>query len=169
MIEQSSYVERVEEGMRGLSGGECFQRVMALGLGLPPDALNRMLEMYWSLTESPSAYGTGRLVALFERAGFVTDAPDVPPPLEPMTVFRGVPATGKARGLSWTPDEHKGGWFARRGSILVPGIVYAAEIDPQHVLGIFHERGEAEVVVNPRRLRRLRQHAVADIREGGSG
>ena len=35
------------------------------------------------------------------------------------------------------------------------------ETAPRHVLGIFHERGEAEVVVNPRGLRKLREDVPA--------
>ena len=40
---------------------------------------------------------------------------------------------------------------------LGPGIVLAAEVPPRHVLGIFHGRQEAEVIVTPRGLRNLRE------------
>ena len=56
-------------------------------------------------------------------------------------------------------------WFARRFDMLsTAGQTYAAEIRPQNVLAIFYDRGESEVVVEPRGLRNLR--ALASIIAG---
>ncbi len=124
------------------------------------DQLRDLLAEWWPDTELPSSYGVGFLVSLFRAAGFVTDTPGVEPPIESLTIHRGIDELGKQRGVSWTLDRERAVWFARRFSFRGPGTLLTAEIPPEHVLGIFHGRGEAEIVVDPKRLRRVRVEPV---------
>ncbi|MDQ3657425.1 MAG: hypothetical protein M3457_20410 [Chloroflexota bacterium] len=135
-----------------------------------------MLTWYWVFQGAikPSDYaGTATLVKLFERVGFVSDFPDVERPTTPLTIYRGTTEAvpRHARGISWTIDievarrfshcmDH---WLEPEPAIkgldfIVPDLkptVWCAEIPPEGVLGLFYEQNELEVVVNPRRLRKL--------------
>jgi len=70
-------------------------------------------------------------------------------------VYRGCEA-GRERGLSWTTDVEVAKHCARgqRVKNMRPTLV-SAHIPKVHVLGVFLSRKESEVVVDPRRLRRL--------------
>ena len=122
----------------------------------PPGLLAHLLRGWWEDAASPAVHGVGRLVALFRRAGSVADADDLPPPAEPLAVFRGEGAGGAGFGVSWTTEAAAAAWFARRVAFRGPGTLWAAEAPPAAVLGRFAGRGEATVVVDPWRLRRRR-------------
>jgi hypothetical protein len=83
-----------------------------------------------------------------------------PPEIE---IYRGC-QRGRERGLSWTVDMKVAQGFARgkRCYNSVPTLV-SALIPKQHVFGVFPDRNESEIVVDPRRLRRLgfRPEAIA--------
>jgi hypothetical protein len=120
-----------------------------------PDQLNALLAEWWSSIERPSALAKGRLTRAFKFAGFVTDTEGVMPPTTPLTLFRGA-GVNYSRGHAWTTDERVAAWFARRLLGLSPESsprLYTTLIAPAHVLGIFHHRDEAEVVINPFALR----------------
>jgi len=70
-------------------------------------------------------------------------------------VYRGC-ERGRERGLSWTTDLEVATRFARGQRVFNtrPTLV-SAYIPKVHVLGVFLNRSESEVVVDPRRLRRL--------------
>lgn len=72
-----------------------------------------------------------------------------------IVIYRGVYGDGRVEALSWTLNEEKADWFANRwdGS----GDVYRANIAKEDVLAYFDSRGEAEVVVDYRKLRNI-QH-----------
>ncbi len=129
---------------------------------ISPNQLRYLLAQHWTHAGQTSAIGIPRLVALFRTAGFVTDRSGVEPPTNTLTVYRGIRASGRRRGVSWTLDRERACWFARWYSSPTspPGILCTAEIPPEHVLGIFRGRGEAEVVVDPKRLRRVREEVV---------
>ncbi len=133
-----------------------------IGRFFTPEQLQQLIRPWWTLIEFPGNLGTGRMVDLFQAAGFVSDQDDVTAPTEVLTVYRGVQGYGSPRGLSWTTDLDKAVWFARRWPYLPLGTVWAAEVPPKHVLGMFHGREEAEVVVNPRGLRNLRAVAMPE-------
>jgi len=71
-----------------------------------------------------------------------------------------------ARGLAWTLDRDKADWFARRWPGNEPR-VYTAQIDAGRILGYFVGCNEAEVVVDPADLPRLRGVAKPRIRTEG--
>jgi len=88
-----------------------------------------------------------------------------------MTIFRGVTNSPRylARGLSWTTDLEKARWFSHRlDHLLDPKLkgmgvkqvpqptVWSAQISPEGILALFYDQNELEVIVNPRRLRKLR-------------
>ncbi len=120
------------------------------------ETLRHLLSEWWTDAEFPTGLGTGRIVELFRSAGFVTDTEGTLAPAGPLTVYRGVRGGSRPRALSWTLDEAKAEWFARRFAFDRPGELYAAEVQPEAVLGIFHGRAESEVVVDPRHLRKIR-------------
>ena len=70
-------------------------------------------------------------------------------------VWRGC-EQGRERGLSWTTDRAIAAEFAqgKRCRNKTPTLVHA-EIPKQHILAVFTERQESEIVLDPRRLRRL--------------
>lgn len=124
------------------------------------DELRALLAAWWLDAEGPSNLGVVRWVRLFKAAGFVADRAGTEPPIDPLTVYRGIQGYGRRRGLSWTLDRDRAAWFARRFPHFGASVVLVARPRPRHVLGIFHGREEAEVVVNPRGLRNLREIVV---------
>jgi hypothetical protein len=72
-------------------------------------------------------------------------------------VFRGS-SRARVRGLAWTTDHTVTEGFAH-GHRMIPvpdPVVSSAQIDKTAVFFVSVDRGESEVVLNPRRLRRLR-------------
>lgn len=110
-----------------------------------------LLRMVWCDLELPRQFGYRRIVRAFRAAGFVGEGR----PERGITVYRGCTSAGK-RGVSWTLDSERAAWFARRFK-LAGEHVYAAEVPPSGVLAVLDDRGEGEVVVDPRGLRNLRQ------------
>lgn len=86
------------------------------------------------------------ILPLFYDLGFVSDQPDLLLPEEPLVVYRG----GEANGIAWTESLETARWFARR--FQENGPVYRAVVSPESILARFWERGEKEVVVDPRDL-----------------
>jgi len=137
---------------------------------VPVDWQSKFLAHAWAVASNyPSMYaGTDTFVKLFERVGFVSDYDNVVRPTEPMTLFRGVTQSGTwlGRGMTWTIDFAKARWFSHRlDHLLDPGIsakvrveptIWSAEVLPAGVLALFYAQNELEVVVDPRRLRKLR-------------
>ncbi len=70
-------------------------------------------------------------------------------------VWRGC-ERGRERGLSWTTDRATAAGFAegKRCRNKAPTLV-RAEIPKQHIFAVFIGRQESEIVLAPRRLRRL--------------
>jgi hypothetical protein len=102
--------------------------------------------------------GERRWVEMFCAAGFVSDT-DRTAPTTDQTVWRGGPTVTNGYGMSWTSDLEIAEWFAHRWSdlIRVDAAVYGASVRPAAVLGYAEARGEAEVIVNPRRLPQRRE------------
>jgi len=79
-------------------------------------------------------------------------------------IYRGCQKS-RERGLSWTCDIKVAEGFAKgkRCCNSIPTLV-SAVIPKQHVFGVFTNRNESEIVVDYRRLRRLRR--LGDCWEG---
>lgn len=72
-----------------------------------------------------------------------------------ITIYRGVSSYNQksVRVFSWTLNEEKAAWFARRlGRSGQSGTVYRAKIKKENVFAYFDGRDEQEIVVNPYKL-----------------
>lgn len=71
---------------------------------------------------------------------------------EVVTVYRGVTPYNEEniRALSWTLDRKTAEWFA--GRFGESGTVYEAQISKAHIHAVFLNRGESEVIVDPKYL-----------------
>ena len=74
---------------------------------------------------------------------------------ERVTVYRGVTGyNGKnIRALSWTMSCKTAKWFA--GRFKEQGKIYQAEIDKKHILAYIDQRGESELIVDPKYLKNV--------------
>jgi hypothetical protein len=119
--------------------------------------LAEVLPMAWMRSEAPAA-SLSAWLTLFQCAGYCSDTSE--PLRGELTVFRGCPKPRYARGMSWTLDHEVGAWFARRYVHLLVATephLYSATLDAADVLAHFVGQDEAEVVVNPATLRKLRR------------
>ncbi len=127
---------------------------------LSQTALNQVLAEWWTSASYPSEVSASTIIRLFSDAGFVTDRAGVTQPIAPMAIYRGG-SVGAPRGVCWTTDPAIARFFAYRGCTTGRAI-FSATVPSRGVLGLFFERNESEVVVNPRTLRGLRaQHEEA--------
>lgn len=129
---------------------------------------------YWSLvrsvwidTESPSnAIALWRKLLRAKRPGrrtawtaddraFFAKVPRLPTGF--IVAYRGTGNAERTPGWSWTTDHAKASWFARRlrGLAEVPRVM-TAQVRPEDVLFALADRGESELVIDPRRLRAVR-------------
>jgi hypothetical protein len=89
---------------------------------------------------------------------------------EERTFYIGLPALvpiwrgcerGRERGLSWTTERAVAEGFAKGQRCINEQPTLASAVIPKsHIFGVFCGRGEREVVVDPRRLRKLAARAV---------
>jgi hypothetical protein len=82
--------------------------------------------------------------------------PNLEPMKRPMRIYRGC-TRARVRGLSWTTDRAVAAKFARghrRIRVLDP-IIAEAVVEREAVFIVLHERNEGEVLIDPRRLRKL--------------
>src|SRR5262249_7330737 len=91
-----------------------------------------------------------------------------------ISIYRGC-TKGLERGLHWSTDIEvaKGFAIGKRCINPQPRLV-SARIPKRHVLGVFTNRSESEIAVDPRRLRQLRIREVGDgdmsnLQIGGRG
>lgn len=118
---------------------------------LEPDELNRLLADNWSHGGSAAAIDLEEWewAELFETAGFVTDTPGYVRPASPLAIYRGARLGGE-RGWSWSTDRDVAAWFARREHDCgTPAVLLRATIAPEYILGVFNDRNEAEVLIDP--------------------
>jgi hypothetical protein len=95
------------------------------------------------------------VLPLEERAWFDAMGPSI-------QVFRGCEA-GRVRGLSWTTDiQVARGFAAGKRCVNADPTIASALIPNEHVLALFLNRQENEVVVDPRRLRQLKVQPLED-------
>ena len=72
-----------------------------------------------------------------------------------LTVYRGVTSHNakNIKALSWALDEKTAEWFAHRFD--ENGTIYEAQINKKDVYAYFGERGESEVIVDPKGLQNI--------------
>jgi hypothetical protein len=83
--------------------------------------------------------------------------------LEPVVaIYRGC-ERGRERGLSWTTNVRVAtGLAIGKRCLNQKPTLMTAVIPKEHIFGVSLDRKEDEIIVDPRRLRRLRQHPDAD-------
>jgi hypothetical protein len=92
--------------------------------------------------------------------------PYIEPLQWPMRIYRGC-SRPRVRGVSWTMDREVAEGFARghRGVPVPNPVIAEAVVEREAVFAVLYERGESELLIDPRRLRKL---VVTDW-EGGGG
>jgi len=125
---------------------------------LPIEEFSYFLGRIWVSTEFPNHEKINILVGMFldadkkflmtaEDLNFLEKQPDK------ILVFRGIQPKAKVRALSWTLDYKKAKWFAHRFG--KGGEVYSAVVNKEDIFMYNSGRGEAEVVLNPYKLKMI--------------
>jgi hypothetical protein len=148
----------------GHRGRSFVLQLLAGCLGtLEPEAVRDVLSEWWNMTEGMPPRAA---LPLFLHAGYSTDTEEALPG-GTLTIYRGVRAPRHRLGVCWTVDPDVATHFAAR--LVSPGrtgVVYEAEVESVDVLGYFTSRDEAEVIVDPATLKRIRR--FAEPMRGGS-
>ena len=120
---------------------------------LPRTLVNRVLKEIWPGLRGPlHRYERARLLALFARAGFVSDGLAVPS--SSLVLYRGALSDLGEVGISWTTDQEIGLWYANGYRTVGETTCWKARAAPEAVLAMFVS--EQEVVVNPDLLSEMR-------------
>jgi hypothetical protein len=110
---------------------------------------NVILQAIWPLLHAPQRrHSTAELVALFQRAGHVSDG--FPRPSSALTIYRGELVSSHEPGISWTASLKIAKQYAQGYATTDDVRVIKATAPPQAVLAQFHR--ESEVVVTPHML-----------------
>jgi hypothetical protein len=140
-----------------------------LMLALPPRRCLQIFLRWGNMCDAPWPYRSNLAnelrralveVALTEvlapaELAFYTGLPDR------VSIWRGC-ERGRERGLSWTTDQAIAKEFARgKRCVNEHPTLVTAEIPKQHIFGVFLGRGESELAVDPKRLRKLRAESYA--------
>ena len=83
----------------------------------------------------------------FGKLNYVSDLSGVVP------IFRVVGSEKYRNGISWTLAKSKAEWFATR--FTDNGIVYSAKVKSKDILYYISERGEEEIIVDPKKLMQM--------------
>jgi hypothetical protein len=125
---------------------EALAELVATERSRPAAGIRVLLAEIWPELHAPLRnYDSAVLVALFRRAGFVSDGP--PQPGGDLLVYRGEPADPASPGIAWSTDEAIATDYARRYSTAGQTRVLQATAPPMAVLARF--AAEDEVVVQP--------------------
>lgn len=120
-----------------------------------------MIPEAWVRPEWPTQdIGEQAWIEMFRGAGFVfcvsSDAQfddggrSLHRPTEPLTVYRGAPLETAGLGMSWSLDEARARWFAKRWLFFGrPSGLYRGVVPPEGVFAMFNDRTEQEVVLDP--------------------
>ncbi len=115
---------------------EALAELVATERSRPPAELRVVLAEIWPELHAPLRnYESAALVALFRRAGFVSDGP--PQPGGDLLVYRGEPADPASPGIAWSTDEAVATDYARRYSTAGQTRLLQATAPPMAVLARF--------------------------------
>jgi hypothetical protein len=125
---------------------ETLANLVSRGLQLDPRELNSSLQAVWPLVHGPLfQHDKATLVALFKRAGYVSDGAAYP--TDGLTVYRREPIENEQLGISWTTDLQVARTYAQRYSSIGDVQVLQATAPVPSILARF--TFEDEVVVEP--------------------
>jgi len=138
---------------------------------LSQEDLSKILASAWTMSENPNSDANltkRRLVSMFRSADpSVLMDEDERRTLADLdatvTVYRGVTThnANNVRALSWTLDYDTAKWFASRFG--ESGTIYEAQVKREDILALFKGRNEAEVIIDPKDLRSIRQRETMEI------
>lgn len=101
----------------------------------------------WIMVEHPSSdvnVTKREMISWFKKVGYVSNLSGV------VSIYRGVGSEKYRDGISWTLDKSKAEWFASR--FTDNGIIYSAKVKSKDILYYISDRGEKEVIVDPKKL-----------------
>lgn len=101
----------------------------------------------WIMVEHPLSdvnVTKNEMLRWFGKLNFVSDFSGA------VTIYRGVGSEKYRDGISWTLDKSKAEWFATR--FTDNGIVYSAKVKSKDILYYISDRGEEEIIVDPKKL-----------------
>jgi hypothetical protein len=95
------------------------------------------------------------------HGGVIRDDKPLPKPDKDgmLRVYRGITQPGGERGIAWTTDPKIAAKFASGAGERIPvvgGVVITGRVRPSSVLAYLTERGESEVIVDPRLISDMR-------------
>jgi transposase InsO family protein len=130
-----------------LTPAQVLAELVSASQSSPPEEVRAVLADIWPRLHAPLRhYGTPALVALFRRAGYLTE--NAPMPGTGLVIYRGEPAYVSSPGIAWSADHAVAADYARRYSTAGPTRVLRATAPPSAVLARFAHNDD-EVVVQP--------------------
>lgn len=114
---------------------------------MSPEDFKEVLLFSWIMVEHPSSdmnVTKNEMLRWFGKLDYVSDLSGV------VSIYRGVGSEKYRDGISWTTDKSKAEWFASR--FTEDGIVYSAKVKSKDILYYISERGEEEIIVDPKKL-----------------
>jgi hypothetical protein len=124
-----------------------------------------LLRDAWISTEFPHQMPNAKLIDLFQCAYtqyLMTEEENSALGAQPeiITVYRGLQdKRARHKALSWTLDYEVAHWFAMRWA-KGKQVILTAEINKRDVYMYTNERNEEEIVVNPKKLKKVREVGV---------
>lgn len=122
---------------------------------------SEILSECWVDVEFPNQENQSILLTLFTQANslymMTPEEQDtfskLPSTLE---IFRGLQnSKAKVKAFSWTLSKTKAKWFANRWG--KDGEIYQANIDKKDIFLYTNQRGEQEIVINPKKLKKVKK------------
>lgn len=117
---------------------------------MSPEDFKEVLLFSWIMVEYPLSdvnVTKNEMLRWFGKLNFVSDFSGV------VTIYRGVGSEKYRDGISWTLAKSKAEWFATR--FTDNGIVYSAKVKSKDILYYISERGEEEIIVDPKKLMQI--------------
>lgn len=114
---------------------------------MSPEDFKEVLLFSWIMVEHPLSdmnVTKGEMLRWFKKIGYISDLSGV------VMIYRGVGSEKYRGGISWTLDKSKAEWFATR--FTDDGIVYSAKVKSKDILYYISDRGEEEIIVDPKKL-----------------
>lgn len=146
--------ERYGAGGRSMTSEEMLTELLRDDSQHAVAATNAILQAIWPFLHAPQhRHSAAELVALFQRAGYVSDG--FPQPSSALTIYRGELMSIHEPGISWTTDLQIAKQYAQGYVTTGHARVIQATALPEAVLARFHR--ESEVVVAPHLLRNRKE------------
>lgn len=117
---------------------------------MSPEDFKEVLLFSWIMIEHPLSdvnVTKGEMLRWFSKLNYVSNLSGV------VSIYRGVDSEKYRDGISWTLDREKAEWFATR--FTEDGIIYSAKVKSKDILYYISDRGEEEIIVDPKKLMQM--------------